>query len=125
VIEPESFAKVQRRLRATLGRNVRKLRLSLGMTQSDLADRAEIRPALISDIERGETNASEILINVHWSSAWLPSANNSPESLLPLSLYNTLESLIANNRAAAGAPERGYGHPSWVKLRREGFTEEP
>ena len=58
MIEPESFAKVQRRLRATLGRNVRKLRLSLGMTQSDLADRAEIRPALISDIERGETNAT-------------------------------------------------------------------
>jgi transcriptional regulator with XRE-family HTH domain len=58
VIEPESFAKVQRRLRAILGRNVRKLRLSLGMTQSDLADRAEIRPALISDIERGETNAT-------------------------------------------------------------------
>jgi transcriptional regulator with XRE-family HTH domain len=58
VIEPESFAKVQRRLRATLGRNVRKLRLSLGMTQSDLADRAEIRQALISDIERGETNAT-------------------------------------------------------------------
>ena len=58
MIEPESFAKVQRRLRATLGRNVRKLRLSLGMTQSNLADRAEIRPALISDIERGETNAT-------------------------------------------------------------------
>jgi transcriptional regulator with XRE-family HTH domain len=58
VIEPESFAKVQRRLRATLGRNVRKLRLSLGMTQSDLADRAEIRRALISDLERGETNAT-------------------------------------------------------------------
>ncbi|MGY3405053.1 transcriptional regulator with XRE-family HTH domain [Bradyrhizobium sp. GM5.1] len=29
---------------------------TLEMTQSDLADRAEIRRALISDIERGETN---------------------------------------------------------------------
>lgn len=58
MIEPESFAKVQRHLRSTLGRNVRKLRLSLGMTQSDLADRAEIRRALISDLERGETNAT-------------------------------------------------------------------
>jgi transcriptional regulator with XRE-family HTH domain len=56
VIESESFARAQRRLRATLGRNVRKLRLSQRMTQADLADLAESRRALISDIERGEAN---------------------------------------------------------------------
>ncbi|MGY3532188.1 helix-turn-helix transcriptional regulator [Bradyrhizobium sp. USDA 4452] len=52
----ESFERAQRRLRAALGRNVRKLRLSLRMTQAELADRAESRRALISDIERGEAN---------------------------------------------------------------------
>ena len=52
----ESFERTQRRLRAALGRNVRKLRLSLRMTQAELAERAESRRALISDIERGEAN---------------------------------------------------------------------
>lgn len=56
MVGSDTFERAQRRLRATLGRNVRELRLSLSMTQSDLADRAEIRRALISDIERGETN---------------------------------------------------------------------
>lgn len=56
--ESESFTRVESRVRATLGRNVRRLRLSLQMTQLDLADRAKIRRALISDIERGETNAT-------------------------------------------------------------------
>jgi transcriptional regulator with XRE-family HTH domain len=58
VTKSEPFENAQRRLRATLGRNVRKLRLSLGMTQADLAVEAETRRALISDIERGETNAT-------------------------------------------------------------------
>lgn len=52
----ESFARVQRRLRAALGRNVRELRLSLRMTQADLADRAESRRTLISDLEREQAN---------------------------------------------------------------------
>lgn len=52
--ESESFERAQRRLRAALGRNVRRLRLSLRMTQAELAERAESRRALISDIERGE-----------------------------------------------------------------------
>jgi transcriptional regulator with XRE-family HTH domain len=56
VTKPESFAKARRRLRAALGRNVRELRLSLRMTQADLAERAESRRALISDLERGEAN---------------------------------------------------------------------
>jgi DNA-binding XRE family transcriptional regulator len=55
--ETESFTRAESRVRATLGRNVRRLRLSLQMTQMDLADRAKTRRALISDIERGETNA--------------------------------------------------------------------
>nr|WP_249812106.1 helix-turn-helix transcriptional regulator [Bradyrhizobium sp. 188] len=41
-----------------MGRNVRDLRLSLRLSQADLADRAGIRRALVSDIERGETNAT-------------------------------------------------------------------
>jgi transcriptional regulator with XRE-family HTH domain len=58
VARTESFEKAQKRVRATLGRNVRELRLSLGLSQADLADRAETRRALISDFERGETNAT-------------------------------------------------------------------
>ncbi|MGY4432723.1 transcriptional regulator with XRE-family HTH domain [Bradyrhizobium sp. F1.13.1] len=54
----ESFEKVQGRVRAALGRNVRELRLSLRLSQADLADRAGTRRALVSDIERGETNAT-------------------------------------------------------------------
>jgi transcriptional regulator with XRE-family HTH domain len=56
VAQSESFERAQRRLRTTLGSNVRKLRLSLGMTQAELAERAESRRALISDVERGEAN---------------------------------------------------------------------
>ena len=56
VAESESFARVQRRVRASLGRKVKDLRLSLEMTQTDLADEAEIRRALVSDIERGKAN---------------------------------------------------------------------
>jgi transcriptional regulator with XRE-family HTH domain len=56
VTKSESFARVQRRLRAALGRNVRELRLSLRMTQADLADRAESRRTLISDLEREQAN---------------------------------------------------------------------
>lgn len=58
VARSESFEKAQGRVRATLGRNVRELRLSVGLSQEDLADRAGTRRAFISDIERGETNAT-------------------------------------------------------------------
>lgn len=54
----ESLKNALRRVRTTLGHNVRELRLSLGMSQADLADRAGTRRALISDIERGVTNAT-------------------------------------------------------------------
>ncbi|MBB5053932.1 transcriptional regulator with XRE-family HTH domain [Afipia massiliensis] len=40
----------------TFGRKVRELRLSLSMSQADLADRTETRQAFISEIERGEAN---------------------------------------------------------------------
>lgn len=43
-------------IKHNLGRKVRKLRLSLNMSQADLADEAETRRALISEIERGEAN---------------------------------------------------------------------
>lgn len=54
--ESESFVRAQRRVRATLGRNVRDLRVSLKLTQADLADHAETRRALVSELERGEAN---------------------------------------------------------------------
>jgi transcriptional regulator with XRE-family HTH domain len=38
------------------GRKVRELRISLNMSQADLADKTETRQAFISEIERGEAN---------------------------------------------------------------------
>jgi transcriptional regulator with XRE-family HTH domain len=58
VAQSESFERAQRRLRAALGGNVRELRLSLGLSQADLAVRAKTRRAFISDIERSATNAT-------------------------------------------------------------------
>jgi DNA-binding XRE family transcriptional regulator len=52
----------QRRVRTTLGRRVKDLRLSLKMTQADLADEAEIRRALVSEIERGEATGNFLMI---------------------------------------------------------------
>jgi transcriptional regulator with XRE-family HTH domain len=43
-------------MKNNLGRKVRELRHSLKMSQEDLAEEAETRRALISDIERGEAN---------------------------------------------------------------------
>ncbi|WP_247837483.1 helix-turn-helix transcriptional regulator [Bradyrhizobium sp. 200] len=54
--ESESFVRGRRQLRDTLARRVRELRLSLKMSQRDLAEDAEMRQALISQIERGEAN---------------------------------------------------------------------
>jgi transcriptional regulator with XRE-family HTH domain len=58
VAKSESFAKVQKRVRASLGRSVRDLRLSRKLSQGDLAGFAKIRRALVSDIERGQANAT-------------------------------------------------------------------
>ncbi|WP_298885616.1 helix-turn-helix transcriptional regulator [uncultured Bradyrhizobium sp.] len=52
----ESFLTAQYRLRGTLARRVRELRLSAQMSQRDLADRARVRQALVSQIELGDAN---------------------------------------------------------------------
>ena len=54
----ESFAQTQSQLRETLARRIRKLRLSSKMSQRDLAERAGIRQALVSQIELGEANVT-------------------------------------------------------------------
>jgi ribosome-binding protein aMBF1 (putative translation factor) len=56
VAKSESFATTQRRVKAALGRNVKDLRRSLTMSQTDLAEEARIRRALVSDIERRAAN---------------------------------------------------------------------
>jgi transcriptional regulator with XRE-family HTH domain len=56
VTESESFVRVRMQLRDMLARRVREQRLSLKMTQRDLAEDAGIRQALISQIEQGEAN---------------------------------------------------------------------
>jgi transcriptional regulator with XRE-family HTH domain len=56
VTESESFVRIRIKLRDTLAHRVRELRRSLKMSQRDLAEEAELRQALISEIERGEAN---------------------------------------------------------------------
>jgi transcriptional regulator with XRE-family HTH domain len=43
-------------LRSTLGRNVKEFRLSLNMSQTELAERAKIQQPLISKMEGGRGN---------------------------------------------------------------------
>jgi transcriptional regulator with XRE-family HTH domain len=43
-------------LRAALGHRVRELRDRLGLTQEQLAERADLHPTYVSGIERGERN---------------------------------------------------------------------
>ncbi len=54
----ESFLENQSLLRDSLARRIRRLRLSLRLSQRDLADRAGVRQALISQIEVGKTNVT-------------------------------------------------------------------
>ncbi|MEH2670912.1 MULTISPECIES: helix-turn-helix domain-containing protein [Bradyrhizobium] len=56
MVRSESFARTERRAKAALGRSVKDLRRSLKMTQSDLAEAAGIRRALVSDVERKKAN---------------------------------------------------------------------
>jgi transcriptional regulator with XRE-family HTH domain len=56
VDKSESFARAERRAKAALGRRVKYLRRSLAMSQSDLAEAAGIRRALVSDVERRTAN---------------------------------------------------------------------
>lgn len=54
----ESFVETQSRLRDTLARRIKDLRLSSQMSQRDLAERAGIRQALVSQLELGEANVT-------------------------------------------------------------------
>jgi DNA-binding XRE family transcriptional regulator len=56
VEDSESFEKTQRRVGAVLARKVKDLRSSLMMSQTNLAEDAGIRRALVSDIERRAAN---------------------------------------------------------------------
>ena len=54
----ESFLRTQSELREALARRVRELRLASGMSQRELAEQADIRQALVSQIEQGEANVT-------------------------------------------------------------------
>lgn len=45
-------------IRVALGRTVRQLRVERSLTQEALADRAQIHPHYVSDIERGKRNVA-------------------------------------------------------------------
>jgi transcriptional regulator with XRE-family HTH domain len=46
----------RKNVKHNLGRRIRELRLSLNMSQTELADKAETHQEFISDMERGEAN---------------------------------------------------------------------
>ena len=50
-------------LTTLVGRNVRRLRLGAGLTQEELAGRAEIDRTYLSDIERGLRNPTVALLH--------------------------------------------------------------
>ncbi|MGY4330224.1 DNA-binding XRE family transcriptional regulator [Bradyrhizobium sp. LB7.2] len=52
----ESFAKIQKRVRAALGRQVKDRRRALDLTQAELARQAGVRRAMVIEVERGEAN---------------------------------------------------------------------
>ncbi|MBR0734992.1 helix-turn-helix transcriptional regulator [Bradyrhizobium japonicum] len=54
----ESFVETQSQLRDNLARRIKELRLASQLSQRDLAERAGIRQALVSQIELGEANAT-------------------------------------------------------------------
>jgi DNA adenine methylase len=54
----ESFLETQSQLRATLARRVKERRQLSNLSQRDLAERAGIRQALVSQIELGEANVT-------------------------------------------------------------------
>lgn len=49
-------------LRSTVGANVRRLRKLAGMTQVQLAERCECSQAFITQLERGECSASDVML---------------------------------------------------------------
>ncbi|WP_035812702.1 helix-turn-helix domain-containing protein [Jiangella gansuensis] len=53
----------ERDVRAAFGRRVRELRKELGLSQEELADRADLHRTYVGSIERGERNVA--LINIH------------------------------------------------------------
>lgn len=54
----ESFVETQSQLRDSLARRIKELRLASQMSQRNLAERAGIRQALVSQIELGEANVT-------------------------------------------------------------------
>ncbi|TDE13567.1 helix-turn-helix domain-containing protein [Jiangella asiatica] len=48
---------------SAFGRRVRELRKELGLSQEELADRADLHRTYVGSIERGERNVA--LINIH------------------------------------------------------------
>lgn len=54
---------VAQRVQREFGENVRRLRLAAGLSQAELAFRADLHPTYVSGIERGLRNLS--LVNIH------------------------------------------------------------
>ncbi|WP_116950166.1 helix-turn-helix domain-containing protein [Jiangella endophytica] len=53
----------ERRALSAFGARVRELRRELGLSQEDLADRANLHRTYVGSIERGERNVA--LLNIH------------------------------------------------------------
>ncbi|MCA1549918.1 helix-turn-helix transcriptional regulator [Bradyrhizobium sp. BRP19] len=84
--QSESFLENQSLLRDSLARRIRQLRVSLRLSQRDLADRAGVRQALISQIEAGEANLTldsllkiAIALEVDFDALFAADAGTSPD----------------------------------------------
>ncbi len=84
-------------LSALVGANVRRLRLAAGLTQEELAHRADIDRTYVSDIERGIRNPSLLVLR-----DMAAVVGRHPAVLLvPAEQADALEALLAGGQAEA------------------------
>ena len=84
-------------LSALVGANVRRLRLAAGLTQEELAHRADIDRTYVSDIERGIRNPSLLVLR-----DMAAVVGRHPAVLLvPAEQADALEALLAVGQAEA------------------------
>src|ERR1039458_563159 len=85
----------QDELEQTLGRNVRSLRISQSLTQSELATRANVSLGALQHLERGTGSTTATLVKVLralGAEKWLDTLGPAPTRFNPLDLLATAKS---------------------------------
>ena len=81
-------------LEAALGRNVRERRLAAGLSQADLADRANVSVGAIHHLERGKGASTRTLtraIQALGAESWIDQLAPPPPTFNPLDLLKARE----------------------------------